>query len=244
MKKILFTTVKDTSAEYFKKYGWDVFLYDSLLSFDNDYDVVYFRDPFNDPDFSYNSEVIDSLIKKFGGVRSIDNIRSFDDIYLSEDKWSQAQKYVNYMPKTYLPSESEFTVDKMIAKKRISQRAKDIKFEIDKIINDDWIFQDLLDIKEELRVYCVFGEVIPEATIKTSKMNGKVKIVDARLLTPVEIDFCKGIAEKTNLDFIGLDIASTKNGDLQLIEVNRSPQFNRFVDCYGDGPLNRILDLV
>ena len=132
---------------------------------------------------------------------------------------------------------------KHLAKPRISQRAKDILLHLDREIDDGWIIQELLDIKEELRVYAIFGEVVPQATIKTSKASGKVKVVGGRLLNAKEKDFCKKIAELSKLDFIGVDLAILKNGDLKCIEVNRSPQFSRFIEIYGEKPLLPILNL-
>ena len=58
-----------------------------------------------------------------------------------------------------------------------------------------------------------------------------------------EKDICKKIAVLSRLDFIGIDLAVLKNGELKLIEVNRSPQFKRFVEMYGESPLSEILNI-
>lgn len=245
--KAIFTTKKDLSAEYFAKNNWDVYLYDTGTLKDKapikDYGAVYFRDPFNDSTLNLDIVALDNLITQFSAARSIDGIRSYDDMITFEDKWNQAQKYSDFTPKTYLPSQIEFIKGQHLAKKRISQRAKDILFELDGRLDDQWIIQELLDIKEELRVYAVFSQVIPQATIKASKINGKVKVIGARELNAKEIEFCSRIAEKSGLDFIGIDLAVLEGSDLRLIEVNRSPQFKRFVELYGEEPLTGILSL-
>ena len=101
-----------------------------------------------------------------------------------------------------------------------------------------------MDIQEELRVYAIFGNPVEQATIKTSKSpESKVKVVGKRQLTEKEKDICKKIAVLSGLDFIGIDLAVLKNGELKLIEVNRSPQFKRFVEMYGESPLSEILNI-
>ena len=244
--RALFTTKKDFSAAYFQEHGWTVFDYaaDSELKLTDSRGcrLVYFRDPFNNTDCSYDRAKIDHIISTFSDVRSIDNIRSFDDMLRVEDKLFQASLYRSLCPQTFLPSQQDFIEGNHLAKKRISQRAKDILFELTAPINDDWIIQELLDIKEELRVYSIFGRVVEDATIKTSKQSGKVKVVGGRKITAEEKDFCSKIAKLSKMDFIGIDMAILADGGLKLIEVNRSPQFKRFVEIYGESPLNEILD--
>jgi len=134
--KALFTTEKDYSSEHFKNHGWDVFLYKNLPVL-GDYKIVYFRDPFNDANYQPDENAINSLIGRFSQARSIDGIRTFGDIYSFEDKWNQAQIYGELGPKTFLPSVCEFVPGRMLAKKRISQRAKDILFEVDRPKDDN-----------------------------------------------------------------------------------------------------------
>ena len=246
MKKIIITTRKDTSAEIFRKNGWGVFLYDSINNsiFEQKNNIVYYRDPFNDVYRRPDEQKINSLMNKLNYLRSIDSISSFEDLVSIEDKWPQAKKFEKYMPKTKLFSQINFIPGKHIAKKRISQRAKDILFELNnQKLDDNWIVQELLDIKEELRVYSVFGDVVPDATIKTSKQNGKVKVVGGRKLREDEIEMCKIIAKKSKLDFIGIDLAILDNDKMRVLEVNRSPQFSRFVEIFGEKPLEKILKI-
>ena len=246
MKKIIITTRKDTSAEIFRKNGWGVFLYDSINNsiFEQKNNIVYYRDPFNDVSYKPNEQKINTLMNKLNCLRSIDNIGSFKDLVSIEDKWLQAKKYEKYMPKTKLFSQINFIPGKHITKKRISQRAKDILFELNnQELDDNWIVQELLAIEEELRVYAVFGDVVPEATIKTSKQNGKVKVAGGRRLKADEIEVCESIAKISGLDFIGIDLAILKNGEVKMLEVNRSPQFSRFVEIFGEKPLEIILKI-
>lgn len=78
MEKVFYTTGKDLSVEYFN--GWEIKQYKNYEPCSSE--VVYFRDPFNDGEFSPDAKKIDELISGFSGVRSVDNIRSFGDIYL------------------------------------------------------------------------------------------------------------------------------------------------------------------
>lgn len=246
MEKAIVTTKTDASARFFRENGWKVYLYDSIEDdfFEQKNNLIYYRDPFNDVSYRPDEQKTNYLIGKFNHIRSIDGITSFNDLLLIEDKWVQAKNYENYMPKTKLFSQVTFIPGKHIAKKRISQRSKDILFDLeDHQLDDNWIVQELLRIKEELRVYAVFGNVIPEATIKTSKLDGKVKVVGGRKLKAKEIEICETIAKKSGLDFLGIDLVVLENGETKVLEVNRSPQFSRFVEIFGEKPLAGILKI-
>lgn len=246
MEKAIITTRTDISAKFFRENGWKIYLYDSIDDglFEQKNNIIYCRDPFNDVSYRPDEQKIDSLINKLNHLRSIDNITSFKDLISIEDKWVQAKKYEKYMPKTKLFSQSSFIPGQLIAKKRISQRSKDILFELgDQQLDDNWIVQELLTIKEELRVYVIFGDAIPEATVKTSKLDGKVKVVGGRKLKTEEIEACENIAKESGLDFIGIDLAILEDGEIKVLEVNRSPQFSRFVEIFGEKPLASILKI-
>ena len=188
-------------------------------------------------------EYVENALKTFHFSKSIDNITTYEQIESFEDKYRQYMLYSDYMPNTFLPSNGTFCNGKHLAKKRISQRAKDIYFS-EANFDDSYIIQDLMDIQEELRVYAIFGNPVEQATIKTSKSpESKVKVVGKRQLTEKEKDICEKIATLSGLDFIGIDLAVLKNGELKLIEVNRSPQFKRFVEMYGESPLFEILNI-
>lgn len=246
-KKAIITTRKDWSAQFFAQHGWDVFFYDEIPEQNFYYDIVYFRDPFNDERLANGSleEIVNRAIGKFKWEKSIDGIDSFEKMKDFEDKYFQFEVYKEWMPETFLPSTGSFEKGKHLIKKRLSQRAKDIAFEVDGKLDDDWIIQELMEIREELRVYIVFGKVIRKATIKTSKKaNSKVKVVGERELTDREMELCEAIAaRRPGLDFSGIDLACLENGKHKLIEVNRSPQFKRFAEIYGESELAGILDL-
>lgn len=160
-----------------------------------------------------------------------------------EDKYCQFMKHSGYIPNAFLTSDGTFLNGKHLAKKRISQHAKDICFN-EANFDDDYIIQDSMDIQEELRVYVIFNNLVEQATIKTSKSpDSKVKVIGKRHLTEKEKAICKKIAALSGLDFIGIDLAILKNGELKLIEANRSPQFKRFVELYGESSLSKILDM-
>ena len=242
--KAIITTVKDLSADIFGEHGWDIYFYDKLPKSDPTYDTIYLRDPFNDENIApYAKQYVEDALRAFRFLRSIDSITSYDQMKSFEDKYNQFMLYSEYMPNTFLPSAGEFCEGEHLAKKRISQRAKGIYFEKANF-DDSYIIQDLMDIQEELRVYAIFGNLVEQATIRSSKSpDSKVKVVGKRNLTEKEKEICGKIVTLSKLDFIGIDLAVLKNGELKLIEVNRSPQFKRFVELYGEAPLSGILDL-
>lgn len=242
--KAIVTTKKDLSIMFFKKHGWDVYFYDELPDGNIYYETIYLRDPFNDLNIlPYAQKNVEKALEVFSFSKSIDNITTYEQMEFLEDKYHQFMLYSDYMPNTFLPSAGIFCEGKHLAKKRISQRAKDIYFN-KADFDDDYIIQDLMDIREELRVYAIFGNPIKNVTIKSSKLPGsKVRVVGKRHLTIKEKELCQKIAALSNLDFIGIDLAVLKNGESKLIEVNRSPQFKRFVELYGELSLSKILDI-
>lgn len=232
MRKLLYTTHTDLSIEYFT--DWDIDYYDNPCPNPQSADLVYFRDPFNDDSYTPNPEQINRLIKYHQGSKIVDHLTSFPDIVKAEDKYLQSQQYGDLYPNTWLPSQQAFTPGKHLAKPRISQRAKDILFVInDRKLDDNWIIQDLLDIKEELRVYVVNGQIIQPASIKSPKSSGKVKVIGTRPITTAEQTFVQEALSYCPLDIVGFDIAVLGNGDYKVIEANRSPQFRRYTEQTG-----------
>ncbi len=227
--KTIWTTKNDPSANLFS--DWHIFFYEDAKTPEPS-NIVYFRDPFNSPDYIPDESNLNNIIEYYKDSRSIDNIRSFSDMKTIEDKYHQYQIFGDLMPKTWLPSEKTFVEGENLAKPRISQRAKDILFTLDnKKLDDSWIVQEILNIKEEIRVYVVEGKIIDTVSIKSSKQTGKVKVLGTRKITPGEREFVKLAAKKAeNLDFIGFDVAILENGDMKIIEANRSPQFVRYFE--------------
>ena len=237
MKKILWTTKNDLSAHLFKE--WTICFYEDQNPTENT-ELVYFRDPFNDANFKPIPEKINTIIDFYKNSKSVDNIRCFEDMKRAEDKYHQYEIFgEKIMPKTYLPSQIKFQVGKHLAKPRISQRAKNILFKIDDIeLNDDWIIQEILPIKEEIRVYVVNGKVSKTVSIKSSKQFGKVKVIGIRNISDKELSFIQKVIQKIpTLDFVGFDVAILENDDLKIIEANRSPQFATYFQRTNQNPV-------
>ena len=113
------------------------------------FDVVYIRDPFNTGDYS-----LDNISRKIALVRTlqpharhVDNVTSLEDV-LFEDKWKQYEMLGQFMAPTILASDVVFVEGKHIAKKRVSARSKDILLSVRTPLDDEWIIQDLIPIKE------------------------------------------------------------------------------------------------
>lgn len=232
-KNIIYTTNNDLSVALFAQAGWEIHYYDQPAVARGD--LVYFRDPFNDPDYHPDSATLDDLISEYQDATVIDRISSFQDLIDLEDKYLQSSTYGDLYPRTWLPSQRPFIPGGSLAKPRISQRAKDILFSLDdgRALDDRWIIQDLLDIREELRVYAIYGKILDLASIKSSKSTGKVKIIGERTLTSSEITFIRCALEKCPLDIVGFDLAILPNNQYKIIEANRSPQFRRYAERTG-----------
>lgn len=234
MQPLLFTTATDLSAPYFEAAGWQIFTYAALPASLPPAQLVYFRDPFNDPDFIPDSTALDHLISHYAAAQSVDHIRSFRDMLSAEDKYLQSRRLGDLYPVTHLPSQRGFTPGRDLAKPRISQRAKNILFDLgDRQLDDSWLIQPRLDIQEELRVYTIGHQILDLASIKSSKSTGAVKVTGTRQLTPAEHDFIAAALKRCNFDLIGFDLACLTDDTLTLIEVNRSPQFRRYTELTG-----------
>ena len=239
MTKILWTTKNDLSAHLFE--GWDVAFYENQEPM-NPAELVYFRDPFNDENFQPVPEKIDTIINFYRNSKSIDNIRCFDDMKNIEDKYCQYKIFgEDMMPKTYLPSQIKFEVGKHLAKPRISQRAKNILFEIGNVeLDDSWIIQEILPIKEEIRVYVVRGKIFETVSIKSSKQFGKVKVVGVRDISEEELVFVREAVRKIPMiDFVGFDVAilAKRFAFLALFDFLFSLNFGIFSFWYNSVPL-------
>lgn len=241
MQKLLYTTHTDLSLPQFA--GWEVAFYDEPSS-GITADLVYFRDPFNDPDYHPDAKVIDQLIRQHQGSKIVDNITSYQDMRNLEDKFLQVERYGELYPRSWLPSEHPFVPGETLAKPRISQRAKDILFELDgRVLDDSWLIQELLDIVEELRVYAINGKIIDQVSVKSSKIHGPVKVIGTRAISPAERRFVELALERCPLDVVGFDIAVLPEGKFRIIEANRSPQFKRFYERTGINLADAIDDI-
>ena len=244
MKMLLVTTGRDLSVSFFKSIAnvqCDVAEFGKglPLSLLDTYDIVYFRDPFVVSGYSLSAtkRTISDIHARYPHSYYIDRVESLTDI-LFEDKWLQYQYYRQYMPLTAQVGEGKLAQG-MIAKKRISSRARDIVFPEDEVSfsesdADIFIMQEKIDIIREYRVYVVCGDVLPLVSIKQSKtVSQKAKVTDI-LAAPIELlEFVKLVLlEGPRFDLIGLDVAETKDGYV-LIEVNRAPQFVRYNQILG-----------
>lgn len=193
---------------------------------------VYFRDPFNEPNLPIDDVKIEAITKRFfqdnPGAYSLDGIHTMDDYYV-EDKYRQFLKFgTDFMPQTWLANEHDFVPGQHVLKKRVSCRCRDVHFEKPAEVElEKYIVQERRKIREEMRVFYLRGEVLKVAETRTSKTESqKVKATGYRDLSNTEIDFVKRAMQKIpELDFVGVDLAVEENGNLLIIEVNRSPQF-------------------
>lgn len=244
-KSILVTTHADLSLELMRPFVSEIYYYDEItpeFTFPVA-DLVYFRDPFNDLSRPTSEEHLVEVLHKFFAVnpncKSIDGYREVPDFY-TEDKLKQYQSFgPDFMPETWLASDVEFVEGKMVLKKRISCRCRDIFFDQKNAAalrhNPDYIVQKRVNIVEEMRVFFVRGEVFRTAALRSSKTEtSKVKVYGYRELTDDEVDFIKAAMHQApSLDFIGIDLGILDDGRKIIIEYNRSPQFTGFYKVTG-----------
>lgn len=234
LKSALFTTRADKALPLWEGNVDQIYYYkENLPEHFPEISEVYFRDPFNEPSLPISDDKIDEITRRFFAdnpeTYSLDGIHTIDDYYI-EDKYRQFQEFgLEFMPQTWLASEVEFVPQEHILKKRVSCRCRDIHFEKPSGGVDlaEYIVQDRRQIREEMRVFYLRGEVLRTAETRTSKTETqKVKATGYRDLSDAEMDFVKrAMAKMPELDFVGVDLAVQENGELMIIEVNRSPQF-------------------
>jgi glutathione synthase/RimK-type ligase-like ATP-grasp enzyme len=242
MKKLLIiTTEADISLSLFlgtkikKMIDINVIYYDSdfkkIVNKIKNYDFVYLRDPFNNKKLS-SVEIrkkLSIILKSVNKSYFVDNIKNVKAVFF-EDKWLQYCEFKEFMPKTILIKDFSKKNNNFIFKKRISSRAKDIFFDYSKIKNKKgFIAQKKLLIEKEYRVFSLFNNILPIAGVKSSKTESqKVKIIGYKKIPKELLLFVEKIDEKMNFDFVGYDIAQTKDNKYYLIEINRSPQFSAY----------------
>lgn len=240
---LLVTTTSDLSLDYFRPFC-DVILLDREYPHNgknvDDRKSVYVRSHFSRPrtmpqNFKREIDGIGQRAEELQ-IPIVDTMGTVHEIVTFEDKWHQFQMFAKYMPETRLATEVFSDNDSVIFKKRISSQGTGIAWHYEDITGDvnGWVCQRTLDIREELRVYVVRGEVIEVAAVRQSKtIDQKIKVVGIRKLTEQERQFAASVCQVCiQLDFVGLDIAVTSGG-LRLIEVNRSPDFASFAKKSG-----------
>lgn len=202
----------------------------------NSFDYIYLRAPFYAGiDNNQIKEICNIALKYKKSAYMVDNITSDQDVFL-EDKWYQYKLLNNFMPKTELLNQkTKKQIKNKIIKKRLSSLARDIYFSIpDTKALDDFIIQDKLDIATEYRVFSIFGNVLTLAETKSPK----TELQKVKVQKPIEISkelesFTYEIDKQLNFDFVGYDIAETKDGEFKLLEANRSCFFAGYYKLTG-----------
>ncbi len=204
--------------------------------FRDDFDYVYFRDPFNDkaiPDKLIRKNT-DRILRRYQLAYKVDGITSYEDM-LFEDKWRQYRAFSNFMPHTELLSSLDIpNLGSKFIKERISCRARGVIFSKsdfpDKADPSNYVVQPRLDIEVEYRVYMIGGEIIKPLAIKSSKTaQDKVRLTGVKETVPAAIvDIARATYDVTRYDLMGLDIAKTASR-YYLLEVNRSSQFKGYL---------------
>lgn len=246
-RMLIVTTDSDPSIDLFTRENAKRLITPTVITYDisdislrrilhDQYDYVYFRDPFNSPHISQTvaSRTTETILESMNHTYSVDTVQAYDSL-LFEDKWRQYEIFSAYMPPTeLLHSVKSVDFSTHIAKKRISSRARGIVLQDKDFPQDatasDYIVQPKLSITTEYRVYMVGDEILLPLAIKSSKTSAqKVKVIGATHDLPSEIAaICKVAYDATHFDLMGLDIAQTPEGFF-LLEVNRSCQFKGYL---------------
>lgn len=246
MKHLVIAVSLDSSLELLGSFA-DVITLDKNYSLDSTdiFETVYIRSHFSTPSlqpqvFRGEIEELTQLAKSFNPrVKFIDNMDDVNVIVAFEDKWLQYNSFGDFMPQTLLcGDDADISLLKHpIFKKRLSSRGSGVTWRGEQTVisSESWVAQETLDIKEELRVYAVCKEVCAIGTIRQHMTAAKsTQAVAVRELSPDEIEFSKAIVDRVpGLDLVGLDIARTSEGELKLMEVNRSPGFAKFNELSG-----------
>lgn len=208
--------------------------YDAVApALEQPWDVVYFRDPFNDSRLPRETvqDAVKLVVERLPNAYYVDGVGSFDAMLL-EDKWLQYQLLADYMPLTRVLADITFPPHSFI-KKRISSRAKGVIWSVEDIptgdVPADYIVQPRLTIVKELRVFMVGGEIVLPVAIRSSKTPGqKVRLLTVETaLDPAAEAICHAAHLAMPYDFAGIDLA-WDGKRYYLIEVNRSCQFKGY----------------
>ncbi|RYF29208.1 MAG: hypothetical protein EOO17_02330 [Chloroflexi bacterium] len=255
MKNLVLAVSPDSSLDLLKPHADIIVLDKDVPEFvDEYYDTVYIRSHFSQPSTmpqnfqSEIEEVVERVKHTNNNVRFIDGMYTVDAIVAFEDKWLQYETFNEFMPRTQLlDTHTDISsFDRPIYKNRLSSRGSGVTW--DRRTTEDsvhgWIVQESIEIKEELRVYIILGEVYSVGAVKRSMTEGdKAESVDSRALSQDEIDFTRrAMKQSPTLDIAGIDIARTINGKLILLEVNRSPGFAKFYEITGVNLADRLYE--
>ena len=243
MNHLVIAVSADSSLELLGKYA-DVIVLDKepLPAQLKSYESVYIRSHFSTPELSpenFRAEIeilVEQAKAQNQAVTFVDGMETVDAIVRFEDKWLQYVKFSEFMPSTVLLDSSNKVAEltRPIYKKRLSSRGNGVTWNSNEVAGEPegWIAQESLTIAEEMRVYVINGEAYPVGALRYSMTNEqKAQAIDSRHLSVDEIEFATKVGKKApGLDMIGLDIARTADGELLLLEVNRSPGFGAFAN--------------
>jgi hypothetical protein len=246
MRNLVIAVSPDSSLQQLGEYA-DIMLLDKDQISDDVpfYDTVYIRSHFSRPDMqpqNFRGEIEDLIQKvqlKNPAVTFIDSMDTADNIVAFEDKWNQYQLFAEFMPHTERLNQATTDFRQPIFKKRLSSRGSGITWSRPTESTDEWLVQESLDIAEELRIYVVHQAAFPIVALRQSMTTDQKTIaVDARAIAEDERIFAEKISQSAQsagiiLDLIGLDIARTTDGQLKLLEANRSPGFAAFAELTG-----------
>ncbi|HLG90704.1 MAG TPA: hypothetical protein VI336_00865 [Candidatus Saccharimonadales bacterium] len=205
----------------------------------NDFQYLYFRDPFNEDDDSRKIARANTskLLRRYRSAYMVDGIKNFDDL-LFEDKWKQYRALSKFMPPTKILTVLREPDRNSFIKRRISARSKGIIFtREDYPVNakpQEYLIQQKLQVEKEYRAYMVGGRLVSPMAIKSSKTpQQNVRLIGLQKEIPQAIlKICQAVYDKTQYDLCGLDVAETKDGFF-LLEVNRSCQFKKYWQLSG-----------
>ncbi len=247
MKHLVVAVSPDSSLELLGQHA-DVILVDKqpAPALTTPYDTLYIRSHFGTPSmqpqqFRREIENLAAKAKRINpDIRFIDDTDTVDKILIAEDKWRQYTTYKDFMPLTQLLNDElgQHDLKHPIYKKRLSSRSTGVTWDRENVMGapDDWIIQESITILEELRIYVIHGKVHPTGVVRQSMTSQQpTQGVRARDLEQDELDFSLAISKQARgMDLMGLDVARSINGDLYLLEVNRSPGFAVFATLTGD----------
>lgn len=272
MNLLFVTTQKDISfnriIEEAEKKGIKVskLLYEKLHLHDlkpkefRKFDFCILRDPYNTgTDFSVYLRTIASFFKS----KQLD-YKTYKEYPFYEDKLFQHILFGNIftMPKFYhynTINEIGIKSFPIVIKKRISSRGKDVfilntKKEIDKFFSKnrivDYLFEDYINIKKDVRVILLGNKIVGVVERKTRfKENRGYRGVGVKVLNKYELP--EKIKKKAILvskiiksDFCGVDFLIDKDKKDYLLECNISPQFVSSERVLGINIAKELIDIL
>lgn len=213
----------------------------------NEYNYIYIGYAFREIAGDILEDLFSAVLDCAKNAYIIDGLQDIEDLYF-EDKWKQYQIFSEFMPETALLKDiTDADKSEHITKERISGRAEGVYFNsenLDKDSLEKYIYQKMIDVEKEYRIYVICDEIIDTATIKSPKtLNSKVKVIGTEKISPAIKKFVEKIIKKNTFDFIGLDIAKAEN-DLFLIEVNRACLFNAHFKYTGVNLAETLIDKI